>query len=86
MRRLVLIIFCMMLLVAFAGCGSGGDKSTTIQADNGIDEYIGNTSSKVFHRENCVLVSSIPMQYRFWFKTRTEAINAGYKACQTCSP
>ena len=45
--------------------------------------YIGNNSSKKFHRPTC---SSLPAsQNRAYFKTREEAIKAGYVPCKICN-
>lgn len=46
--------------------------------------YIGNKKSKVFHIKNC---KNLPMQKnRVYFKTRKEAVEAGYKPCSRCNP
>lgn len=46
--------------------------------------YIGNKNSHRFHRPTC---SSLPTeQNRIYFKTRAEAINAGYTPCKICNP
>jgi len=47
-------------------------------------QYIGNKNSKKFHRTTC---SSLPApQNRVYFKTRDEAVRAGYTACKICEP
>lgn len=46
--------------------------------------YIGNRNSKKFHLPSC---STLPAeQNRVYFKTREEAINAGYSPCKRCNP
>lgn len=46
--------------------------------------YVGNSSSKVFHRFSC---SSLPdVKNQVAFSTRNNAINSGYRACEKCSP
>lgn len=46
--------------------------------------YIGNKNSKKFHRPTC---SSLPApRNRIYFKTREEAVNAGYVPCKRCNP
>jgi beta-lactamase superfamily II metal-dependent hydrolase len=50
----------------------------------GGKEYIGNKNSKKFHLPSC---STLPAeQNRVYFKTREEAINAGYVPCKRCNP
>lgn len=47
-------------------------------------QYIGNENSKKFHRPTC---STLPApQNRVYFKTRDEAVRAGYAACKVCKP
>lgn len=47
-------------------------------------EYIGNKSSKKFHLPSC---TTLPAEHnRVYFKTREEAINAGYVPCKRCNP
>jgi competence protein ComEC len=46
--------------------------------------YIGNKNSKKFHLPSC---SSLPaVQNRVYFKTRDEAIKAGFVPCKVCNP
>jgi len=46
--------------------------------------FIGNRNSQVFHSPGC---NSLPaLHNRVDFKTREEAIHAGYRACQSCRP
>jgi len=46
--------------------------------------YIGNRNSKKFHLPSC---STLPAeQNRVYFKTREEAISAGYVPCKRCNP
>ena len=51
----------------------------------GIEQiYIGNRKSKVFHCEEC---KNLPGENnRLQFKTREDALNAGYSACGNCNP
>jgi len=56
-------------------------KQTTI---SGSGSYIGNVSSLKFHRLTC---KTLPEpQNRIYFKTRDEAIKAGYVPCKNCDP
>ncbi|MBF7084380.1 MBL fold metallo-hydrolase [Desulfallas sp. Bu1-1] len=46
--------------------------------------YIGNKNSKKFHLPSC---STLPAEYnRVYFKTRDEAVSAGYVPCKRCNP
>ena len=46
--------------------------------------YIGNKNSKKFHLPSC---STLPAeQNRVYFKTREEAVKAGYVPCKKCNP
>lgn len=47
-------------------------------------EYIGNRNTKKFHKPDC---RSLPApQNRVYFKSRDEAIKAGYMPCKVCKP
>ncbi|MBF7083023.1 hypothetical protein IT084_08540 [Desulfallas sp. Bu1-1] len=47
-------------------------------------KYIGNKNSKKFHLPSC---STLPAEYnRVYFKTREEAVSAGYTPCKRCNP
>ncbi len=47
-------------------------------------EYIGNKSSKKFHRLNC---SGLPKEKnKVFFKSREDAVYDGYTPCETCKP
>jgi competence protein ComEC len=60
--------------------GQGGQPQNSVE-DGG---YIGNTNSHIFHRPSC---HSLPSEKnRVYFKTREEAIKAGYKPCKRCNP
>lgn len=51
---------------------------------DGTGDYIGNKSSKKFHLATCKHLPAEKNQVRF--KTREEAIAAGYEACKLCKP
>lgn len=53
-------------------------------AESSEYSYIGNKNSKKLHLPIC---SALPAeQNRVYFKTREEAINAGYQPCKICNP
>jgi len=48
--------------------------------------YIGNKNSKKFHRPDCQWAQKIAPYNRVIFKSRDEAIRAGYVPCKVCRP
>lgn len=73
--------------------GSSTGKNNTAKKDTSSTSkpeaqtkaaYIGNKNTKKFHRTTC---SSLPeKQNQVEFKTRKEALNAGYDPCGRCNP
>lgn len=60
--------------------GPAGEK------ENSAPVYVGNTRSKKFHYPDCQWAQEINPKNRVDFKTREEAIEAGYEPCKTCRP
>lgn len=50
------------------------------------DSYIGNKNSKKFHFPDCQWAEKIAPGNRVYFKSREEAIKAGYEPCKVCKP
>ncbi|RKO65726.1 MBL fold metallo-hydrolase [Desulfofundulus salinus] len=48
--------------------------------------YIGNKNSKKFHRPDCRWAAEIAPHNRVEFKSREEAVAAGYVPCKVCRP
>jgi len=48
--------------------------------------YIGNKNSKKFHLPDCQWAEKIAPGNRVYFKSRDEAIKAGYEPCKVCKP
>ncbi|WP_041737173.1 MBL fold metallo-hydrolase [Caldicellulosiruptor acetigenus] len=48
--------------------------------------YIGNSNTKKFHYPWCTWAKKIAPYHRVYFKTRQEAISAGYVPCKVCKP
>lgn len=48
--------------------------------------YVGNRRTKVFHRADCEWAQKISLQNRVEFRSRNEAIRAGYRPCRVCKP
>lgn len=61
-----------------------GAVAPVAPASTSSDGYIGNKNSKKFHLPTC---STLPAEHnRVYFKTREEAVNAGYTPCKRCDP
>jgi len=67
-----------------------GDESSNMVPGTGLNDqgsgedtyYIGNKNSKKFHRPDC---RYLPAEHnRVYFKTREEAVEAGYVSCKVC--
>ena len=60
--------------------------SSTYQSDSPVSDtdYIGNSSTKKFHRSTCSYLPSKSNQVPL--KSRDEAINNGYVPCKRCNP
>ena len=63
------------LLLAAATANAGGETDY---------RYSGNTDSKIFHRQGCRYYGCGACTAKF--KTRDDAIQAGYRPCKTCKP
>jgi len=48
--------------------------------------YVGNKRTKVFHHSWCKYVDRMSESNKVYFKSRQEAIDAGYKPCKVCKP
>jgi beta-lactamase superfamily II metal-dependent hydrolase len=63
------------------------NTSTAVQTDTTSDsteQYIGNSSSKKYHRSTC---SALPSEKnRVYFTSKQDAENQGYSACGNCKP
>ena len=63
-------------------------KASTIKENappnKAADEYIGNASTKKFHKTNCKSLPAPKNQVKF--KTREDAVKAGYAPCKICNP
>ncbi len=62
------------------GAGSGKEN----EEDWSAEAYIGNKNSQIFHRPDC---ANLPAEKnQVFFHTREEALSAGYRSCENCSP
>jgi competence protein ComEC len=61
-----------------------GTRRTSVTASSTASGYIGNRNSHIFHQPTC---STLPNESnREYFKSRDEAIAAGYRPCKRCKP
>lgn len=80
MKHIIIAFVLVCLIIPFIGC-SKTDTPTEATTES---YYIGNTSTKVFHRPSC---SYLPdPANRIQFNVRQDAINAGYTPCGHCNP
>lgn len=49
-------------------------------------QYIGDSATRKFHKLTCRYAAKISSSHKVLFKTREEAINAGYVPCKECNP
>jgi hypothetical protein len=72
-----------------------GDKGSTapqqtVTNPGGVTKseaaYIGNSSTKKFHRLDCRYADQISPTNIIYFKQRADAVNTGYDACKVCNP
>jgi len=74
---------------AAAGCAAGSSALSVKQSGaapaTGV-KYIGNARSKKFHRPDCEWAQKIAPGNKVEFKTREEAVEAGYVPCKVCKP
>lgn len=61
-------------------------NATASAASGAEGYYIGNKNSRKFHRPDCQWAQKIAPYNRVFFKTREEAISAGYTPCKVCKP
>jgi micrococcal nuclease len=57
-------------------------------SEESTNYYIGNMSTKVFHRPTCEWAQKLSKYNRIEFKTKTEAIlqDFSFRACRECKP
>ncbi len=75
--RTAWIVLCWMLLFMHA-------VPAVTAEDKELSLYHGNKQSKVFHRKGCRYYDC--SKCSAVFKTRAEAVGAGYKPCKICKP
>jgi methylphosphotriester-DNA--protein-cysteine methyltransferase len=64
---------------------SHAGAAAVVQKQKQVDErIIGNRNSGIYHWPGCPSYSRIAPKNRVYFKTRTEAERAGYRAARNC--
>jgi len=48
--------------------------------------YIGNTNSKVFHKDYCSSAINMKEENKIYFESKTSALNESYEPCKRCNP
>jgi micrococcal nuclease len=61
-------------------------KEESESSNKASASYIGNKNSKKFHFPDCQWAKKIAPGNRVYFKSREEAIKAGYEPCKVCKP
>ena len=72
-KSLVLWLTFILMIVVIPGCGSS-------------EKFIGNSSSKKFHKPACQWAQKISSSNRIAFSSRDEAVKSGYSPCKVCHP
>jgi len=83
MKKLT-ITLAVIFLAAFMLAWAAGPA--TAAAPKAGFLYIGNSNSKIFHTNECKAAAAISSAHAVYFKTKKEAIKAGYTPCRTCRP
>lgn len=66
--------------------GLGVEEEKPASSQTPAAAYIGNKNSKKFHLPECQWAEKIAPGNRVYFKSRDEAIKAGYVPCKVCRP
>ena len=80
MKRFLLIPFAVVMLFAFNPVPRPVAHAQTEVA------YVGNKSSKKFHRPTCKWAKRIKSSNVVVFKIRKEAADSSFIACKVCKP
>ncbi len=62
------------------------EGTTSPPVDRPRRSYIGNVTSKVFHREGCPECENIDMSEQRLLEDPGEAVDDGYRPCKVCTP
>lgn len=75
MKKIKIITCISGLILLLVGCGSYKGELIAV-----------NNTSKIYHRDNCKLISNEQYQNLFIFDDLEETACRGYRPCKTCSP
>lgn len=76
LKKIKLITCISGLILLLGGCGSY--KGELVAA--------GSNTSKVYHKDDCKLISNVEYEKLFLFSNLEETARRGYRPCKTCSP
>lgn len=62
------------------------DLTNSTSSSDSIFPYVGNKSSKVYHRYTCSGVKTMNEQNKIYFETKEQAQQKGYSPCSQCQP
>jgi len=75
MKKIFLYLVMLVMFTMISVC----DKEVRVE-----DYYTGNIKTRVFHRRGCIYYKCYHCTVHF--RTREEAIKAGYRPCLKCNP
>ncbi|MHC1723967.1 MAG: stalk domain-containing protein [Aminipila sp.] len=61
-------------------------NNTTTSVTQAEATYVGNSSTKKYHKLDCRYANSIKAENVVYFKTKTDATTAGFEPCKVCNP
>ena len=62
------------------------DLNNSASASEAAFPYVGNKSSKVYHRYTCSGVKTMNDKNKIYFDTKEQAVQKGYAPCSLCNP
>ncbi len=71
---------------AWAGNTNSITKITSSNTKSVSGTYIANSNSKKFHLSSCSYAAKMSESNKVFYKSRAEAIAAGYEPCKVCKP
>lgn len=80
-KTLAIFLILLFVLLLFSGADSQNQATPTVEY-----KYVGNISSKKYHKLSCKTAKKIKPKNRKYFKTKEEAEKLGYVPCKVCKP
>ena len=99
MKKFVSFIITLTMLISLAACGQtsmnesenfeiknsySSPTEAETSAENAEERYIGNKTTKIFHRPDCRSLPSEKNTIEFF--SRSEVVDRGYSPCGNCNP